>query len=70
MNSNPSRYRVLASINTNTHHCGETGTREFISKSNTIFQCDTLNDALDQIKVISENNPECTKFEIERGEWL
>ena len=39
------------------------------NKAATLFQCDTLDEALNQIKVISENHPDCTRFEIVRGEW-
>lgn len=68
MSNKTSRYRVLASVEIGSH--ANEATREFVSKGNTIFQCDTLDEALNQIKVISENHPECTKFDIERGEWL
>lgn len=64
----PKRYRVLGYVWSG--YDEDTLTRQWISKGKTIFQCDSLDEALNQIKVISEEHPECTKFEIERGEWL
>lgn len=62
------RYRVLNCICTNKNTTYPE--REFLSQSETTFQCDTLNEVLSQLKDIIENYPECTKFTIERGEWL
>lgn len=61
------RYRVMGYINTQENE--NTTERVFSSKGFTIFQTDDLSDALERIKVIAEQNPECTRFEIERGEW-
>ncbi|MGU3289097.1 hypothetical protein ACLBWM_05685 [Acinetobacter radioresistens] len=62
------RYRVLGFICTNKN--ATSSGSEFLSQGKTIFQCNTLNEALSQVKHISEKHPECTRFSIERGEWL
>lgn len=42
----------------------------FSSKSETIFQCDSFEDALNHLRATHEENIECTYFTIQRGEWL
>lgn len=42
----------------------------FSSKSETIFQCDSFEDALDHLRKAHNENIECTYFTIRRGEWL
>ena len=68
MNNRPKRYRTLGYFKTSSE--ATTCTQEYVSKGETIFQCDTLDEALNQVKTISESHPECTRFEIERGAWL
>lgn len=68
MNDQTKRYRVLGYVKTNFENSALT--QEYLSKGETIFQCDTLDEALNHVKSISEQHPECTRFEIERGEWL
>jgi len=41
----------------------------FLSKNETIFQCDSFADALDHLKNIHNENIECVYFTIHRGEW-
>lgn len=56
------RYRVL----------GYTPSQEgaFASKNETIFQCDSFEDALSHLRKAHNENIECTYFTIQRGEWL
>ncbi|ENU56744.1 hypothetical protein [Acinetobacter guillouiae] len=62
------RYRLLGYVCTGINQ--ENLTREFVCKGNTIYQSNSLDEVLIQVKALSESNPECTKFVIERGEWL
>ena len=56
------RYRVL----------GYTPDRDgtFSSKSETIFQCDSFEDALIHLRKAHNENVECTYFTVQRREWL
>lgn len=42
----------------------------YSSKNETIFQCDSLEDALEHLRKAHNENIECTYFTIERGEWM
>ena len=42
----------------------------FLSKSETIFQCDSFEDALNHLRKAHNENIECTYFTVQRGEWL
>lgn len=42
----------------------------FTSKSETIFQCDSFEDALNHLRKAHNENIECTYFTVQRGEWL
>lgn len=42
----------------------------FSSKSETIFQCDSFEDALIHLRKAHNENIECTYFTVQRGEWL
>lgn len=55
------RYRVLGWID-----CVD---GSYITKGKTIFQCNSFDVALAQLKKIHDENMECTRFSIERGEW-
>lgn len=56
------RYRILGWV-----FCNAGG---YTTKGQTIYQCDSFEDALNRLRVIHEENLECTYFTIERGEWL
>ena len=56
------RYRVLGWI---AHADGS-----YVTKGETIRQCDSFDDALILLKAIELYHIECTYFTIERGEWL
>lgn len=42
----------------------------YTSKGETIYQCDSIDDALMHLKKVHQESLECTYFTIERGEWL
>lgn len=42
----------------------------FLSKSETIFQCDSFEEALNHLRAVHSEHLECTYFTIHRGEWL
>lgn len=56
------RYRVLGWV--------AQGDGSYITKGKTIYQCDSLDEALSHLKNIHNQNVECSRFTIERGEWL
>lgn len=62
MNKQSKRYRIL----------GYTPDADggFTSKAETIFECDSFDDALLHLRKIHNENFECTYFTIQRGEWL
>ncbi|MDI6619892.1 hypothetical protein [Acinetobacter junii] len=67
MSEQAKKYRVIGY--SQTRYNEEMWAFEWKSKAATIFQCDTLDEALNQVKFISENHHDCTRFEIVRGEW-
>ncbi|MFW2062729.1 hypothetical protein [Acinetobacter ursingii] len=67
MSEQAKKYRVIGY--SQTRYNEEMWTFEWKNKAATIFLCNELDEALNQVKVISENHPDCTRFEIERGEW-
>ena len=59
---NSKRYRILGWINELDG--------SYVTKGKTIYQCDSIEEALAHVKKIHQEHLECTYFTIERGEWL
>lgn len=64
------RYRVMGHAADYSNDQKDEFEKVFACKTETLYQCDSIDEALAHIKKIHGENIECTYFTIERGEWL